>query len=350
MQYTPVFDSQNTILMPTKTQRAIRWVESGKATPFYKRGVWCIRLNVEPSARNYQPIAVGIDPGSKREGFSVKSKAHTYLNVQTHAVDWVGDAVETRRNMRRARRFRKTPCRQNRSNRLRNHVLLPPSTKARWQWKLRICWWLVKLFRVTDYCVEDIKARTWNNGRKWNVSFSPLEVGKKWFYDQLRQIGQLEIKSGMDTKQMRDTLGLKKTKNKLADTFNAHCVDSWVLANSITGGHLQLDNTQLLTIVPLRFHRRQLHRLEHAAGHVRPRYGGTLSNGFKRGSLVKHLKYGLAYVGGYMEKPTKKNPHRQVISLHCPYTGKRLTQNAVREDLKFLSFNSWRAAFLPAHA
>jgi hypothetical protein len=350
MQFTPVFDSENRPLMPTKTQRAIRWVKSGKATPFYKKGVWCVRLNVEPCDQNYQPIAIGLDPGSKREGFTVKSKAHTFLNIQAHAVDWVKDAVENRRNMRRARRFRKTPYRQNRSNRLRNHKKLPPSTKARWQWKLRICWWLVKLFPVTRFVVEDIKAKTWKNGRKWNVSFSPLEVGKKWFYDQLRQIGELEIKSGMDTKQRRDTLGLKKTKNKLADTFNAHCVDSWVLANSITGGHIQPDNTQLLVIVPLRLHRRQLHRLEHARQHIRPRYGGTLSDGFKRGSLIKHPKYGLAYIGGYMEKPTKKNPERKAISLHCPYTGKRLTQHALKEDLKFLSFNSWRAAFLPAHA
>lgn len=328
--------------MPTKTQRAIRWVKSGKATPFYKKGVWCVRLNIEPSARNYQPIAVGIDPGSKREGFTVKSKAHTYLNIQTHAVDWVKDAVETRRNMRRARRFRKTPCRQNRNNRLRNHKKLPPSTKARWQWKLRICWWLCELFPVTRFVVEDIKARTCKNGRKWNVSFSPLEVGKQWFYDHLRQIGELETKSGMDTKQLRDNLGLKKTKNKLADAFCAHCVDSWVLANSITGGRTQPDNTSLLVIVPLQFHRRQLHRLEHAPGHIRPRYGGTLSDGFKRGSLVKHPKYGLAYIGGFMEKPTKENPERKVISLHCPKTGKRLTQNALKEDLRFLTFNSWR--------
>ncbi len=170
MSYTPVFDSNNRPLMPTKTQRAIRWVECGKATPFYKKGVWCVRLNVEPSARNYQPIAVGIGPGSKREAFTVKSKAHTYLNVQTHTVDWVKDAVEARRNMRRTRRFRKTPCRQNRSNRLRNASKLPPSTKARWQWKLRICWWLVNLYPVTRFVVEDIKAKTCKNGRNFNFS------------------------------------------------------------------------------------------------------------------------------------------------------------------------------------
>ena len=172
MQYTPVFDTDNRQLMPTKTQRAIRWVNTGKATPFYKKGVWCVRLNVEPSARNYQPIAVGIDPGSKREGITVKSKAYTYLNIQAHAVDWVKDAVETRRNMRRARRFRNTPCRQNKSNQRRAKERLLPSTKARWQWKLRLCTWLSKLFPVTSFVVEDIKARTLKKGRKWNLLLS----------------------------------------------------------------------------------------------------------------------------------------------------------------------------------
>ena len=48
-----------------------------------------------------------------------------YLNIETHAVDWVKDHVEVRRNMRRARRFRNTPCGQNRTNRLVNKNRIP---------------------------------------------------------------------------------------------------------------------------------------------------------------------------------------------------------------------------------
>lgn len=104
------------------------------------------------------------------------------------------------------------------------------------------------------------------------------------------------------------------------------------------------DSTQLIEVIPLEFHRRQLHRLQHATGHIRPRYGGTLSAGFKRGSIVKHPKYGFCYVGGWQESPTKKNPQRKTISLHSLNTGKRLCQNALPEDCKFLSYNSWRVA------
>lgn len=328
--------------MPTNSSRAKRWVKSGKATPFWKKGVFCVRLNTEPSNSQTQPIAVGIDPGSKREGFTVKSKSHTYLNLQTHAVDWVKDHVETRRHMRRARRFRHTPCRQNRANPLVNKQKLPPSTRSRWQWKLRICKWLASIFPITTFVVEDIKARTWKNGRKWNVIFSPLEVGKQWFYSELRQLASVETHTGKHTYEMRSSLGLKKSKSKLSNRFDAHCVDSWVLANWYVSGHIVPDNTSLIEVVPLEFHRRQLHRLQHTTGHIRPRYGGTISAGFKRGAVVKHPRYGFCYVGGWQESPTKKDPGRKTISLHDLETGKRLTQNANPTDTKFLSYNSWR--------
>ncbi len=158
--FVPVIDTNQRPLMPTSPSRARRWIKSGKATGFWKRGIFCVRLNVEPSTGNTQPIAVGIDPGSKREAFTVKSRFATYLNILAHAVDWVKEHVETRAQMRRTRRGRKTPCRHKRANRLVNTQRLPPSTKARWQWKLRIVNWLAKMFPITAFVIEDIKART----------------------------------------------------------------------------------------------------------------------------------------------------------------------------------------------
>ncbi|MGK7877038.1 MAG: hypothetical protein AB4426_28225 [Xenococcaceae cyanobacterium] len=105
------------------------------------------------------------------------------------------------------------------------------------------------------------------------------------------------------------------------------------------------DNTELFLITQIRFHRRQLHRLKSDKGGTRSRYGGTISAGFKRGSLVKHSKYGLCYVGGWMYKPTKKERDRKVISLHSIETGKRLTQNALPTDCKFVAYNYWRTRF-----
>ena len=327
MLFVPVVNQNQEPLMPTIPSRARRWIKSGKATPFWKKGVFCVRLNIQ-TQENKQDVVVGIDPGSKKEGFTVKSTSHTYLNIQADAVTWVKDAVERRRNARRARRNRKTPCRKARWNRKGRSIA--PSTKARWQWKLRILNWLKKMFPIAFVIVEDIKART-TGQKRWDLSFSPLQVGKKWFYEQ---VGDPILVQGYETKQIRDLWGLKKSSNKLSNSFGAHCVDSWVLANGAVGGHEKPDNTDILFLTPLQFHRRQLHVFQFAKGGIRKKYGGTRSLGFKRGSLVKHPKYGLTYVGGV--------PNADRISLHSLEDGKRIYQNAKPQDCRFLSYNSWR--------
>ena len=317
-------------MMPTTPGRARRWVRRGEATPFFRRGIFCVRLNREPSARVKQEIAVGIDPGSKKEGFTVKSDAHTFLNIQADAVTWVKDAVEVRRNMRRARRFRKTPCRENRMNRSRG--CLPPSTKARWQWKLRIVAQLMKAFPITDLVVEDIKARS-TGKRRWDRNFSPLEVGKTWFYEELARFGNVHLKQGWETAEMRTAAGLKKSKSKMSEVFEAHCVDSWVLANWYVGGHITPDNVGMLCISPIRLHRRQLHVLRPTAGGIRKLYGSTRSLGFKRGSLVVHPKWGVVYVGG---------TRRDRVSLHSLNDGQRCCVNAKPIDVRFRTYNMWK--------
>lgn len=326
----PVVDKNQKPLMPCSEKRARQMVSSKKATPFWKRGVFCIRLNSEPSSRNLQQVAVGVDPGSKKEGFTVKSSSHTYLNINADAVTWVKGHVETRRDLRRSRRSRNTPCRKSRMNRSRGS--LSPSTRARWGWKLRVLSWLSKIYPVTDVVVEDIKART-TGKRKWDQSFSPLEVGKNWFYDEVRKYASLTLRQGWGTKGLRDQLGLKKTSRKMAEVFSAHCVDSWVLANDIVGGHVKPENERLLCVVPLQFHRRMLHRMVPSKGGKRSLYGGTRSMGLKRGTLVKHPKCGLTYVGG---------SSGDKLSLHSLQTGRRLNRNTKKSDILVLSFSSWR--------
>ncbi len=175
-----------------------------------------------------------------------------YLNVLTEAVDWVQNAVEERRNARRTKRRLKTPCRKNRLNRSRGG--LAPSIKARWGWKLRNLNWLNKMFPITDIAVEDIKAKTLGK-KRWDKTFTPLQMGKTWFYSQVRQFSKLTLKLGWETKALRDELELKKSSKKLADKFECHNVDSWVLAWSVVGGNTIPENKKLLKIVPLRFHR-----------------------------------------------------------------------------------------------
>ena len=326
----PVVDKDGKPLMPTTSWRAARWIKSRKATPFWKHGIFCVRLNVEPSARNMQPIVVGIDPGSKREAFTVKSEKKTHLNILTYAVTWVKDRVENRKSARKNRRFRKTPCRKQRKNRKMGG--LPPSTKARWQLKLRIINKLVKIFPISKLIIENIKAKTIGQER-WDSSFSPLEVGKKWFYEELGKIAPIKIMQGWDTYNLRNQLGLEKTYSKLEEEFSAHNVDSWLLAWSEVGGKQKPEDESLLILVSLGFHRRQLHYFKFIHGGKRRLFGGTRSLGLKRGSLVDHSEYGLCYIGGTLKGR---------LSLHSLVDGKRICQNAKLEDVKFRAFNSFR--------
>jgi RRXRR protein len=335
--FVPVVDRKQQPLMPTTPSRARRWIKSGKAKAFWKGGVFCVRLNAKPSAREVQPAAVGIDPGSKREGYSVVSAAHTYLNIQAQAREGVKEAEHVSTRMRRTRRSRKTPCRKPRQNLKQSKKKLPPSTMVRWKWKLRLARFLCQLFPVSVFVVEDIKARTLGK-RRWDQRFSPLEIGKWWFYAELSQLAAVQTRQGYETKAMREQVGLKKTSNKLAEVWEAHCIDAWVLAESAVGGRASPDNRQLVCMAPLVWHRRHLHRFQPEKGGRRKPYGGTLSQGIKRGTLVKHPKWGKATIGGTMDGK---------VSLHDPQTNRRLTQTANVTDCQPIKLLRWRTQLVP---
>ena len=325
--FVPVKTKDGQQLMPLHAARARKLIKRGEATPYWNNGIYCICLNKEPSDRDTQEIAVGVDPGSKKEGFSVQSERHTYLNVQADAHSKVGKKVEKRRELRRGRRSRKCPNRQQRTNRMANKERIPAGTRARWDWKLRILDWLRQMFPITHVCVEDIKARTIAHAKKWNTSFSPLEVGKQWFYTQIEKRWQLLTLQGWETKEIRERFGLKKSSKKLAETFEAHCVDAWCLAYHVVGGDGVVDNTDIFFISPIPIRRRELHRQNPQKGGKRPRYGGTTWNGLVKNTLVRHLKYGLTRISGF---------GKQGIALYS-LAGQRLCQNAKARDFTVLT-------------
>lgn len=298
MNFVPVKSKDGEPLMPTTETRAAMMIKSRQATPYWNNGIFCIRLNYKTKEYT-QDICVGVDPGSKKEGFTVKSASHTYLNVQADAHNKVGKKVAKRHELRRSRRSRKCPNRKNRMNRLANKERIPAGTRARWHWKMRILDWLNKMYPVTHVCVEDIKARSKKYQKKWNQSFSPLEVGKEWFYSEIRKKWELFTLQGYETKGIRDSIGLKKNSNKKAESFDAHCVDSWCLAYHTIGGNHIVDNTRVVCIAPIPIQRRKLHREVPKKGGKRPRYGGTRCLQYTKGTLVKSIKWGLCWISGH---------------------------------------------------
>jgi len=332
----PVLDKDKKPLMPCSEKRARKLMDKGEAKPYWCKGVFCIILQREPKSRYMQPIAVGIDPGSKFEGLTVKSEAHTLLNVQTEAKTDVKRKMETRSTLRRSRRNRKTRYRKCRFNRARSKGYIPPSTKARWDWKISLVDWFRKMYPITTVAIEDVAAKTWKGARKWNKDFGPIEVGKTYFRNwvQSQNLKLFEYK-GYETAEMRNEYGLKKNSKKSKQDFYTHCVDSWCLANEVVGGHLKPDSIRVLFLKPMKRHRRHLHAQVPAKGGKRRNYGSTRSMGLERGTLVKHPKWGLTLIGG-----TSKGR----LSLHNLSTNKRVCQNAKIEDLTVLTNQKWNMA------
>jgi len=324
--------------MPCTPAKARHLFKSGKARPKRnKLGLFFAQLCYEQEP-DHQPLVAGVDPGSKFEGYSVVGTCDTVLNLMVEAPDHVKDAVEVRRTMRRARRFRKWRRPKRFDNRLRRKKRIPPSTRSRWEAKARVVAHLKSILPITDMVVEDVQAETRRGaGGKWNGSFSPVQVGKEHLYRLLREMGwQVHLREGWQTKELREQYGLKKSKSKSKRSFASHAIDSWVLAASVSGAK-RPTCTCLWYIVPAVFHRRQLHRLQASKGGERKPYGGTRTLGYKRGTVIAHKKYGVCTVGGFDRK-------RQTISLHAYRTNRRLTQGARVKDcrtLTWVAFRSW---------
>ncbi|HLY32428.1 MAG TPA: RRXRR domain-containing protein [Ktedonobacterales bacterium] len=334
----PVVDGRGIPLMPCTPPKARALLNAGQARPKRnKLGLFYLQLTYAQEPKN-QPLVVGVDPGSTFEGFSVVGRADTVLNLMVEAPTHVKKAVETRRTLRRARRFRlwRRPCRS--QNRLIRQHRLPPSTRSRWDAKARVIQQLCAILPLTDAAVEDVQAATRpGKGGRWNTAFSPVQVGKAHLYGMLTAMGlTLHLFPGVVTSHLRIQYGLSKTRQKDRRDFSSHAVDAWVLAASVSGATTP-SCTRLWYGVPTHMRRRQLHRLQAEKGGFRKPYGGTRSLGWKRGTLVRHLRCGLCTIGGC-------DREKQRLSLHAYRTNKRLTQTAKPADcarLTALAFRCW---------
>jgi len=344
--YVPVVGCTGKPLMPCHPQRARELMMKGKAQPCWMLGrIFYIQLTEREDGVVDPNVVIGIDPGSKFEGYSIRSSKRTLINIQSAAPTHVKSRVADRRDQRRARRFRNTPCRQNRSHRgnVSTDGRLPPSTRARCLAKINLVKRLMRIYPISKIVIEDVVARTKKGtNRNWNKSFSPLQAGKLYLYAELQKLvdEQILLIPGYTTYQYRSLLKtVAKTTNKAAKIFEAHCLDAWVLAG-LGLPHEAIeepDNLSMYSLEPILLHRRQLHATQPTNGNIRRPYGGTRSMGLKRGSLVHHPKYAHAYVGG--------TSHDR-ISLHSLKDGKRLAQNVQPEQCQILAYNTMKIHYI----
>lgn len=305
----PVLNPDGSPAMPTKSSRARRWLQEGKARVVYNNlNVFCVQLIAEPSGRDTQAVVLGIDPGRLYTGIAVQSvkatlfMAHLMLPFQT-----VKERMEQRRMMRRNRRYRKCRRRPARFNN-RRFKKVPPSIKANRQLELRVVKELLAIYPIASIVYEVVKA----DGSK---SFSAVMVGQYWMLAQLEAMRPTKQKYGWETSQIRTQLGLEKQKSHKGDAVpQTHAVDGIALAASQLVEYRQWHTTNahgaswvgkcLITPAPFAvirrppISRRQLHLKVPTKGGVRRKYGGTTTrHGVRKGDLVKAEQAGRISIG-----------------------------------------------------
>ncbi len=329
MPRVPVVDKNNQPLMPTKPSKARRLVREGKAIgKWNKLGQYYIRLTFEPSGRETQSIAVGVDPGKKYSGIGVQSKlvtlftAHLFLPLERVKKRMEQRAMR-RRNRRGRRINRKLPFqlrahRQCRFNNRRSKKVAP-SIRANRQLEIRVVTELAKLYPLSSIVYEYVKADVdLTSGRKKARSgkgFSAVMVGQKWAIEQFTKLAPVVKKLGWETAKLRKHFGLKKQKHSKGDAVAAtHAVDGVVLAASQFEDYRRFENSEghghcwqgqvSITDAPFTvirrppISRRQLHLMVFSQGGKRRKYGGTVTrHGFRKGDYVVAKKKGIRYQG-----------------------------------------------------
>lgn len=176
----------------------------------------------------------GLDPGSTFDGVSVVSKECHHLNIELIQRQKKGKtSIKTfkarqasNRRVRRGRLWHRKIRFSNRSS-----SKLTPTIRANLEFRQWLILRLIKIFPITKIVIEDVRFNHYakNNGK----SFSHVEQGKTALYEFVKKLGlELELVQGYDTKAIRtNSFGQDlKLKEKDAKHFNAHCLDSFVLA------------------------------------------------------------------------------------------------------------------------
>jgi len=347
-QWVPVHSSTGERLMPCHPSRARELLEKGKAKKRWKHGLFYIKLT-ERATGDIQKVGMGGDPGSKWEAISIVTAKRTIANYQSDARTDVKDSVKGRSEARRARRFRNTPYREDKKNRSSlKRERLPNSTRARYEHKLRQYNILHFLYPISHVAIEEISAGSRAGKTQWNQSFNPLQVGKRWFAKQLEKLfpGKVKFFKGYDTSEARRSTSLPKTKVKSSKTFDAHCVDAYILARLGMGLPVVKPTTESMHYLEvIKGSRRSLHAMNPTKGGIRKRTGGTQSLGFTKGSVVQY-KDGIYHVGGWQMSNTKVSTPR--LTLKDRFSDKRIFRSVEPNEVKFLARNSWRVRMIKA--
>lgn len=308
-QRVPVLSLTGKPLMPTKASRARRMLKDNKAKIVQNDlGIFAIQLTHKTESEETQQISVGVDPGSHFTGIAAQSKLFTHCGFN---LDLPGEKItkriEERSTLRRARRGRRIKrtipfkLRNHRQVRFNNRsgLEIAPSIKASKQLELRIISEISKLLPITHVIIEKITTSK-SRGFTW------AQQGNNWLIKQLIiRFPFLEVSElkGHQTSNLRNHLGLSKSKDKGARDPSAHVNDAITLSSYIFVSYQKsnFDNSadfvgtvnltefyfKCVNRISSRPHK--LHVIQPIKNGIRRSYGGSNKvHSFNNGDLVRY--------------------------------------------------------------
>jgi hypothetical protein len=276
-------------LAPTTEAKARKLLRGGQAEKVWSKfGTFGVRMLVE-TRHEVPETSMGVDTGTKFEGYAVVCGSENVLAVKLDLPNKkeIVRKLKERRTLRRARRHRNCRRRPARfDNRTRPVGWLAPSQAVVVNSRLKIIRELLRLYPVSTVGLEDVR---FNHAKhKWGANFSTMEIGKAKLRQEFASRGlELLEFAGYQTQELRAKYGYKKTKDKGADKFTAHCSDALALACE-TGPRERVETGRFVVVDDsYRFFRRKLHDTQPARSGVRDFFARGTVFGVQKGLLIK---------------------------------------------------------------
>jgi hypothetical protein len=288
MSAYPVFvlSKDGNPLTPTKSAKAKKLLTVGVAKPVWNKfGQFGIQMLVD--TRKHTPkTALGIDNGTKFEGYSIVCGTENQLNAMWKLPDKnkIIKKLEERRRLRRARRCRNTRKRPRRFNNRNMAGFIAPSQLVMINSRLKIIREFFRIYPISFVGIEDVKLKNHYKGN----NFSSIEIGKAKMYQFLESHAKLFKFAGHQTQNLRKLYGYSKTMvNKASEKFASHCSDSLALATSLTANRHIHRGKFIVVDDSYRSVRRRLYDSQFSKGHVRHPYSQGNFKGIKKGTICE---------------------------------------------------------------
>lgn len=210
------------VLMPTTWKKARRLVKEKRAI-FVKDKVLGVYLKLKYNPikdtdiiNDNQEVILGIDPGSKFDGYTVFSKYDNRNFQYNHQLPIIGKLKGLINKKKMYRRLRRIRLRHRPIRFLyRTGSKINNTSNYYYQNRINMIERIKSIYPLKGICIEDVKFNHFlsNKGGR----FSNIEVGKYRLFDYITGVLKLLLLkcSGIMTKQMRDFIFQTRTKNKI---------------------------------------------------------------------------------------------------------------------------------------